>query len=98
MIKVFVNGVYEYDYQKIVRGEEECFQLFFSKSEVWNEAIRGTMAYEIIDNGSRLQTPLKKGKIEYDDELMLMIILNIKYRNSSFYEKIELATDCIQLI
>ncbi len=74
---IIVGNEYEYDYTSEKKGKNIIHKLFFSKSEIWSEHIKGTLAMELeeTDNGIKFSDKLKK--LDYGDCLQLQILLSV---------------------
>ena len=46
--QIFINGEYQYDYD--VSGK--MHRLLFCDTEFWTDTVRGTLAFELLDDGN----------------------------------------------
>lgn len=82
MKKIFIDGEYDYDYEKV-----DCIHtLYYNNCEHWNEDTKGTIALQIIENNEGLKFSEEKIKrsIDYSQALHLTILLKLINVNHTF--------------
>ena len=72
---VLFDGSYEYD----LTIEDGKYTLYHNHSEYWQERIRGTVAFEMIDTGNDWKYKAeKKGVLNYSESFYMYLILALE--------------------
>lgn len=81
--QIFIDNEYQYDYE--VDGE--IHRLSYCNTEFWSDHVRGTVAFEIKDdgNGMNIISLFDKNDIEYCTAEQLEILLRL-LNQKSIYE------------
>jgi hypothetical protein len=74
--QIFIDDIYEYDYEEITQGDVIYHILYFSNAEQWNDHIKGKIAMEIKDDGNGLEGD-ESGRIDYAEAERLFILLKL---------------------
>jgi len=83
--QIFVNSKYQFDYE-VIDGNKHT--LYFSNSDYWTNHIKGTIAFQLEDdgNGLKILTNFSKNKrIDYSEAEYLYILLKL-INHPSHYE------------
>jgi hypothetical protein len=73
--QIFIDGEYQYDYE--VSGK--LHRLLFCDTEFWSDTTRGTVAFELLDdgNGMNIMSLFDKNNIDYTQAEQLQILLRL---------------------
>ena len=80
--QIFIDGEYQYDYE--VDGQ--LHRLLFCDTEFWSDTTRGTIAFEIKDdgNGMNIISLFDKNNIDYSQAEQLQILLRLLDQNTVY--------------
>jgi hypothetical protein len=76
--QIFIDDIYEYDYEEITQGDVIYHILYFSNTEQWNDHIKGKIAMTIEDDENGLKVYFdENGRIDYAEAERLFILLKL---------------------
>jgi hypothetical protein len=72
---ILFEDAYEYD----LTIEDGKYSLYYNNSEYWQQDVRGTLAFEMINNGNewRFKTK-KKNTLNYSESFYMYLILALE--------------------
>jgi hypothetical protein len=82
--QIFIDDEYNFDYELVDHNKHT---LYFSNSEYWTEHTKGTIAFQLEDDGNGLNVLTKfseKGRIDYSEVEYLFILLKIIQRPAKY--------------
>lgn len=77
--QIFIDGEYQYDYEVNYEVSSKIHRLLFCDTEFWSDTTRGTLAFELLDdgNGINIISTLDKNNMDYTQAEQLQILLRL---------------------
>jgi hypothetical protein len=80
-MEIFVDNVAEYTFEKV----DNTYFLKYNFGEQWQQNVKGTVAFSIIDTGNGLKISQdKKGCLNYSEALYLSVLLRLIHAEEEY--------------